>query len=125
MKTLCKTFVRTLGASLLVLAGATAAFAQGADPAADVQEELKQLLQKNSCGACHFIDKRKYGPNFLEVFDKYAQADKATLDKLVTKMREGGSGVWGEDPMPPQPQLSQADAQRMVELILALKPKPK
>jgi cytochrome c551/c552 len=31
--------------------------------------------------------------------------------------------VWGEDVMPPQPQVSETDAQTIAELILSLKPK--
>ena len=41
---------------------------------------------------------------------------------LAAKIKAGGSGVWGEDPMPPQPQVSDKDAQTMARLILALKP---
>ena len=41
---------------------------------------------------------------------------------LAAKIKAGGSGVWGEDMMPPQPGVSEADARRMAELILLLKP---
>lgn len=122
MNTSPKTFARTLVAAF-VLAGANAAFAQDAANEPDPYEPIKQLMQKNNCTACHYVDKRKYGPTFLEVAKKYENADKKTTDKLVKKMRVGGAGVWGMDPMPPQPQLSQADAQQMAKLILALKPK--
>jgi len=122
MKTSQKTSARTL-AAFFVLAGAGAAFAQDNAPEPAAYEPLKQLMQKNNCTACHYVDKRKYGPTFLEVAKKYEKADKATLNKLAKKMRAGGSGVWGQDPMPPQPQLAQADAQQMVKLILALNTK--
>ena len=84
-------------------------------------EQLKKLMQANNCFACHQIDKRKYGPNFLEVAEKY-QGDSTVLDKLATKIKAGGTGVWGEDYMPPQPQVSDADAKSMAQLILSLKP---
>ena len=122
MNHLSKLSVRTVGA-FLMLAGAHAALAQDAAAEPDPHEPLKLLMQKNNCTACHYVDKRKYGPNFLEVAKKYEAADKATLAKLLKKMRAGGAGVWGEDPMPPQPRLSQADAQQMLKLIMALKPK--
>lgn len=124
MNTLCMTLVRAIGA-LVVLAGVNTALAQDAGGDSDPHEALKQLMQKNSCTACHFVDKRKYGPHFLEMSQKYEKADQATLDKLVVKMRSGGAGVWGEDPMPPQPQLSEAEAQKMLQLILALQAKGK
>ncbi len=83
--------------------------------------QLQTLMQRNNCTACHLIDKRKYGPNFLEVAARYA-ADKNAVTVLATKIKAGGSGVWGEDMMPPQPLVSEADARRMAELILTLKP---
>ena len=85
-------------------------------------EQLKKLMLANNCLACHQIDKRKYGPNFIEVASKYA-SDKSAIPKLATKIRNGGTGVWGEDVMPPQAQISEADATTMAELILSLKPK--
>ena len=84
-------------------------------------DPLKKLMQTNNCVACHQIDKRKYGPQFDEIPAKYTN-DASTVAKLAAKIKAGGTGVWGEDYMPPQPQVSDADAKRMAELILALKP---
>ena len=84
-------------------------------------EQLTKLMLTNNCLACHQIDKRKYGPQFYEVAEKYA-GDKAMTAKLAAKIKAGGSGVWGEDMMPPQPQVSDANAKTMAELIMALKP---
>lgn len=82
---------------------------------------LQTLMQRNNCTACHLIDKRKYGPHFNEVAARYAgKAGAAAV--LATKIRAGGTGVWGEDVMPPQPNVSEADARTMAELMLALKP---
>lgn len=83
-------------------------------------EKLQTLLQRNNCLACHQIDKRKYGPKLNEVAAKYAK-DTRAVAKLATKIKSGGSGVWGEDIMPPQPHVSDADARAMAEYILALK----
>jgi cytochrome c len=81
--------------------------------------QLNTLMQRNNCVACHLVDKRKYGPNMQEVAARYAgQADAAA--RLAVKIKAGGSGVWGPDMMPPQAQVSDADAQTMAELILAL-----
>jgi len=93
-----------------------------AKPVYAENEQLKKLMQTNNCVACHQIDKRKYGPNFYEVAEKY-QGDSAALAKLAAKIKAGGTGVWGEDYMPPQPQVSDANALAMAELILALTPK--
>jgi len=93
-----------------------------AKPALAENEQLIKLMQTNNCLACHQIDKRKYGPQFYEVAEKYA-GDKAMTAKLAAKIKAGGSGVWGEDMMPPQPQVSDANALAMAELILGLTPK--
>ena len=78
------------------------------------------LLVKNNCTACHYVDKRKYGPNLNEISSKYADDPNAT-EKLAKKIKSGGSGVWGEDMMPPQAQLSDATALALAQYILSLK----
>jgi len=78
------------------------------------------LLVKSNCLACHYIDKRKYGPKLNEVAAKYAN-DSNAAEKLAKKIKAGGSGVWGEDVMPPQPQVSKADALILAKYILSLK----
>lgn len=84
-------------------------------------DELKKLMLTNNCMACHQIDKRKYGPNFIEVAAKYGNNTSA-IAMVATKIKAGGAGVWGDDMMPPQPHVSDANAKRLAELILALKP---
>lgn len=83
--------------------------------------QLKTLMLVNNCMACHMIDKPKYGPQFNKIGEKY-KSDNAAVTILAKKIKSGGSGVWGEDMMPPQPQVSDADAKAMAELILSLKP---
>ncbi len=83
-------------------------------------EKLKVLLQRNNCTACQLIDKRKYGPQLNEVAAKYAD-EAGAQKKLAAKIKAGGTGVWGEDIMPPQPQVSDADALTIAEYILGLK----
>jgi cytochrome c len=90
-------------------------------PAASANEEaLQGLLQKNNCTACHMISKRKYGPTLKDVAAKYAN-EPGAVDTLAAKIRSGGSGVWGEDMMPPQPHVSEAEARTLAESVLALK----
>ncbi len=100
-------------------AAAPAQTAQAAAPAA-AGASGEQLLQKSGCVACHAVDKKLVGPSYKEVAAKYG-ADGAALDKLVKKVKAGGAGVWGQVPMPPHPQVSDADVQAMVKYILSLK----
>jgi cytochrome c len=78
------------------------------------------LVLKKNCLACHQIDKRKYGPNFKEIAAKYAD-QKNAADILAKKIRRGGTGVWGQDVMPPQPQVSAAEARALAQYVLSLK----
>ena len=90
-------------------------------PAQAENDQLKKLMLANNCLACHQIDKRKYGPNFYEIASKYGNSN-SMVATLAVKIKAGGKGVWGEDMMPPQAQVSEADAKTMAELILSLKP---
>ncbi len=92
-----------------------------AKPVYAENEQLTKLMLTNNCLACHQIDKRKYGPQFYEVAEKY-RGDSSALEKLAAKIKAGGAGVWGEDMMPPQPHVSDANAKIMAELIMALTP---
>ena len=78
------------------------------------------LVLKKNCLACHQIDKRKYGPNFKEVAAKYAD-QKNAAEVLAKKIRRGGTGVWGHDVMPPQPQVSAKEALVLATYVLSLK----
>lgn len=85
---------------------------------ADVAQ-LTTLMQRNNCLACHLVDKRKYGPHMREVAAKYA-GKTDMVDQMAVKIKVGGVGVWGQDPMPPQPQVTDDNAKLMARLILAL-----
>jgi cytochrome c len=77
------------------------------------------LVVKKNCLACHQVDKRKYGPNFKEVAAKYAD-QKNAAEMLAKKIRRGGTGVWGFDVMPPQPQVSAKEASTIAAYVLSL-----
>jgi cytochrome c len=81
-------------------------------------EQAMALLKSNACLSCHAVDGTRVGPSFHDITEKYKGNDEA-LGKLIKKVRDGGSGVWGAVPMPPHPNLDQADAKRMIEWILA------
>jgi cytochrome c len=55
----------------------------------------------------------------VEIAQKYAN-QTGMAEKLAKKIKAGGTGVWGEDIMPPQ-QVSEADALTIAKLILSLK----
>ena len=75
------------------------------------------LAKKNNCLACHAVDKKIVGPAYQDVAKKYAgQADAEA--NLIKSIKAGGSGKWGPIPMPPQAQLSDADAKALAAWVL-------
>ena len=80
----------------------------------------EDLIKKNGCTACHAVDKKVIGPAYQEVAAKYKGDAKAPA-YLQNKIKQGGSGVWGPVPMPPNTQVSDADIKSIVTWILALK----
>ena len=109
--------VALLAAGLAGVAMTGAAFAQtkGVDSKA-----AEALAQKSGCIACHQVEKKVIGPAYKEVALKYA-SDKDAANKLADKVKKGGVGVWGQVPMPPNPQISDADNKVLVAWILSLK----
>jgi cytochrome c len=77
-------------------------------------------MKKNACVACHAVDKKMVGPGYKDVAAKY-RGQKDIEAKLVDKVKKGGVGVWGQVPMPPNPNVSDADAKTLVHWILTLK----
>lgn len=78
------------------------------------------LAKAKNCMACHAVANKLVGPAYKDVAAKYA-GQKGAEDKLVQKVIKGGSGVWGPVPMPPNPQVSDAEARSLVKWVLAQK----
>ncbi len=97
-------------AAIAGLMGSTAAFA---DAGAD-------LAKAKNCLACHAVDKKLVGPAYKDVAAKYKGDAKAPAD-LATKIKAGTKGTWGQIPMPPNPQVSPAEAKTLVAWVLAQK----
>ena len=95
-------------------------FAAGSASAALDNTSAEAMMKKDGCAACHTIDKKLIGPPYVEVSAKY-KGDKDALAKLTDKVKKGGVGVWGQIPMPPNPQVSEAEAKTLVKWILAMK----
>jgi cytochrome c len=78
------------------------------------------LAKSKNCMACHATDKKLVGPAYKDVAAKYA-SDKDAAAKLAKKIREGGTGVWGQVPMPANPQVNEADALTLAKWVLTVK----
>lgn len=78
------------------------------------------LAKAKNCVACHAADRKLVGPSFKDIAAKYAN-DKDAVAKLTRKVREGGSGVWGQVPMPANPQVSPDETGTLVKWVLSHK----
>jgi len=78
------------------------------------------LAKAKNCLACHAVDKKVVGPAYKDVAAKY-KGDKAAEARLIEKVKKGGSGVWGNVPMPPNPQANDAELKQLVEWVLSQK----
>ncbi|HKO68367.1 MAG TPA: c-type cytochrome [Burkholderiaceae bacterium] len=78
-----------------------------------------ELAKQKNCLACHAVDKKLVGPAYKDIAAKY-KADKNALPMLVKKVREGGVGVWGQIPMPANPQVNEQEAQTLVKWVLSM-----
>lgn len=101
---------------------ALAAADQALQPDAMQQEEepaaALAVADREGCMACHAVDRKLLGPAFRDVAQKYA-AHPDGAGYLARKIKTGGAGVWGQVPMPPQPNLSDEDAQMIVQWLLS------
>jgi S-disulfanyl-L-cysteine oxidoreductase SoxD len=87
-------------------------------PAAKTQDHsAAELARKNNCMACHQLDKKLIGPSLLEIAGKY-QGDAGAVARLADKVKNGGGGVWGAIPMPPNA-LREEELSALVRWILA------
>jgi cytochrome c len=88
--------------------------------AAGPAQASPDLAKAKNCSACHAVDKKLIGPSYKDVAAKYAN-DKDAVAKLSKKVREGGVGVWGQIPMPANPQVSADEATALVKWLLSAK----
>ena len=79
-----------------------------------------ELAKAKNCTACHAVDKKLIGPAYKDVAAKYAN-DAGAAKTLVEHVRKGSTGVWGQIPMPANPQVSEAEAETLVKWILEQK----
>ena len=77
----------------------------------------KALADKQGCLGCHAVATKLVGPAYREVADKYA-GDASAVAAVAQSIRNGGAGKWGEMAMPPQKQVSEADAKKLARWIL-------
>ena len=80
----------------------------------------EKLISGGDCSGCHALDSQVVGPSWKAIAKRYGSQAGSTA-KLAARIREGGSGNWGNVAMTPHPDLTDAQSRQMVSWILALK----
>lgn len=83
----------------------------------------EELAKQKACLTCHAAQTKIIGPSFADIAAKY-KADKDADTKLAGKIRAGGSGVWGQIPMPPNASVSEAEAKTLAKWVLSVAAAP-
>jgi cytochrome c len=98
--------------AVLLLLSASAAPVVAATP--------EESARNTGCIACHMADAKLVGPSWKEIAAKYKGDAKAPAN-LAARLRVGGTGVWGQVPMPatPKERISDEDLAALVEWVLA------
>lgn len=105
---------------LILVAAAIGLSGAHASADADLErEEMVELAWKRGCFNCHEIDTTIRGPAWIDVAERYRDDDTA-LERLVVKVRDGGSGNWGDDYMSPNRRVPEEDIRKLVGWLLAL-----
>ncbi len=83
------------------------------------------IAKKSGCFACHDIDKKKVGPPWKKVAERYQKTEGAR-EELIKSIKKGSKGKWKEltkgAVMPANsPRISDETIEKLVDFILALK----
>lgn len=82
-------------------------------------KKAQEIMARAGCAACHAANQKIVGPAYKDVAAK-RKTEKDAVPLLMKKVREGGSGVYGPIPMPPNPKekISDEELKAMVEWVL-------
>ena len=80
----------------------------------------EKLVKESDCSSCHAPDRALVGPSYAAIAKRYAGQANASA-RLAARIREGGSGTWGDTAMTPHPDLTDAQARQMLAWILSVK----
>jgi cytochrome c len=78
------------------------------------------LAAKSDCFTCHKLREKLVGPAWGDVAKKYPNTPE-TIDTLSNRIIHGAQGIWGSTAMIAHPNITKADAEKMVKYILLLK----
>jgi cytochrome c len=86
---------------------------------ADIIAQGEALVKGSDCKTCHHSVNKIIGPSHTDVAKKY-EFNAANVKMLAGKIIKGGTGVWGQVPMTPHPDLTEDQAEKMARYVLSL-----
>ncbi|UZJ43785.1 DUF1080 domain-containing protein [Marinimicrobium sp. C6131] len=89
------------------------------DEAGEGDHPGQTLVEGSDCAACHNPEIKTVGPSYQSIAERYDNTPE-NRTMLAEKIILGGAGNWGDVPMSPHPDLSQEDAEQMVDYIFSL-----
>ncbi|MFN3783762.1 MAG: c-type cytochrome [Spirosomataceae bacterium] len=103
---------------LLVVVGMLVAASLGASAQTVIPPDVQKLLQKNTCLACHNVDKKLVGPSYKEIMQK----KKYSAEQIVELIYKPKPSNWpGYPPMAAMANVPKAEALKIATWISKLK----
>ena len=81
--------------------------------------EGARLIAKSDCKTCHNKTVKTIGPAYVAIAERYPPTPE-NVAMLVSKIKNGGAGAWGQQVMNAHPDLPDTDVEKMVNYILSL-----
>ena len=84
---------------------------------ADLESPGLSLITTSGCFNCHSAKNKLIGPSFELIARRYPN-NTNSVETLSKKVIHGSTRVWGEIPMPPQPNLKTEQSKEIIRWIL-------
>ncbi len=82
--------------------------------------EAPELARRSGCLGCHNVEVKIVGPAYKDVAAKY-RGKAEGLDRVEHQITHGGSGQWGQIPMPPFTQFTPEEVEALAKWVLSQK----
>lgn len=115
--------MKTQNALTKALVAAALSMAASLTLAADKESDAVKppaIFKENRCHSCHAVDKPLIGPPYRAIAAVHAANQDIMRNVLKDKIINGGGSNWGLVPMVPNPQVTDAEADQLIDWIFSL-----
>jgi len=78
----------------------------------------------SNCFNCHALKAKRSGPSFQDISLKYPATEK-NISLMANRIRNGSTGIWGNEVMPSHLELSKQEIRKMISWLLRYSNNPK